>query len=128
MKASSLNTNDCFVLIHPEGNWVWLGKGSTGDEREMAKRMATPDPDPTVVFEGQENSAIQQFWALLGGKTAYMDERVLKSLGETTVPRLFHGSNASGSFKSMFCKTLTQGHFMKCSYGVYLCVSWGRVG
>ena len=81
-----------------------------------------------MVFEGQENSAIQQFWALLGGKTAYMDERVLKSLGETTVPRLFHGSNASGSFKSMFCKTLTQGHFMKCSYGVYLCVSWGRVG
>ena len=109
MKASSLNTNDCFVLIHPEGNWVWLGKGSTGDEREMAKRMAIPDPDPTVVFEGQENSAIQQFWALLGGKTAYMDERVLKNVGETTVPRLFHGSNASGSFKSMFCITLTQG-------------------
>ena len=107
MKASSLNTNDCFVLIHPEENYVWLGKGSTGDEREMAKRMASPDPDPTVVFEGQENSAIQQFWALLGGKTAYMDERVLKSLGETTVPRLFHGSNASGSFKSMFCITLT---------------------
>ena len=109
MRASSLNTNDCFVLIHPEGNWVWLGKGSTGDEREMAKRMATPDPDPTVVFEVQENSAIQQFWALLGGKTAYMDERVLKNVGETTVPRLFHGSNASGSFKSMFCITLTQG-------------------
>ena len=60
-----------------------------------------------MVFEGQENSAIQQFWALLGGKTAYMDERVLKSLGETTVPRLFHGSNASGSFKSMFCITYT---------------------
>ena len=62
-----------------------------------------------MVFEGQENSAIQQFWALLGGKTAYMDERVLKSLGETTVPRLFHGSNASGSFKSMCCITYTQG-------------------
>ena len=41
MKASSLNTNDCFVLIHPEENYVWLGKGSTGDEREMAKNMAT---------------------------------------------------------------------------------------
>ena len=99
MKAASLNTNDCFVLHNPEGNWVWFGKGSTGDEREMAKRMAHPDPDPTLVFEGQEKA---EFWALLGGKTAYMDERVLKSLGETTVPRLFHGSNASGNFKSAF--------------------------
>ena len=85
--------------MNPEGNWVWLGKGSTGDEREMAKRMAHPDPDPTLVFESQEKA---EFWALLGGKTAYMDERVLKSLGETTVPRLFHGSNASGSFKSKY--------------------------
>ena len=41
IKASALNTNDCFVLIHPEENYVWLGKGSTGDEREMAKNMAT---------------------------------------------------------------------------------------
>ena len=35
--ASSLNTNDCFVLVNPDQVTVWFGKGSTGDEREMAK-------------------------------------------------------------------------------------------
>ena len=46
---------------------------------------------------GQEKS---EFWALLGGKAAYTDERILKSVGEFRPPRLFHGSNASGTFKS----------------------------
>ena len=46
---------------------------------------------------GQEKS---EFWALLGGKAAYTDERILKSVGEFRTPRLFHGSNASGTFKS----------------------------
>ena len=37
---------------------------------------------------------------MLGGKGSYTDERVLKNVGEATIPRLFHGSNASGTFKS----------------------------
>ena len=52
--ASSLNTNDCFVLVSPNETYVWLGKGSTGDEKEMAKRIAlNTDKDPTVVYEGK---------------------------------------------------------------------------
>ena len=55
LKASSLNTNDCFVLVTPKGNWVWMGKGSTGDEREMAKRIAQiSDNDPTIAYEGMK--------------------------------------------------------------------------
>ena len=50
-----------------------------------------------LLLKGQEKS---EFWSLLGGKTAYTDERVLKNVGESRIPRLFHGSNASGSFKS----------------------------
>ena len=53
LSASSLNTNDCFVLVSPKETYVWLGKGSTGDEKEMAKRIAGhTDKDPTVVYEG----------------------------------------------------------------------------
>ena len=63
IKASALNTNDCFVLINPEGNWVWIGKGSNGDQKKMAQRMAAPNY--SVIFEGQE---IEEFWALLGGQ------------------------------------------------------------
>ena len=50
----------------------------------------------TVIEEGEEN---EEFWSFLGGKEPYMDEYVLKSVGEVTMPRLFHGSNASGTFK-----------------------------
>ena len=52
-----------------------------------------------IFYSGQEKS---EFWALLGGKTAYTDERILKTVGEAKIPRLFHGSNASGNFKSKF--------------------------
>ena len=100
LKGSSLNTNDCFVLVAPQGSWVWLGKGSTGDEKEMAKGIGNLyDKDPTMVYEGQEKD---EFWSLLGGKEAYADEFVLRGQGENFTPRLFHGSNASGSFKSNF--------------------------
>jgi hypothetical protein len=57
LSSSSLNTNDCFVLVTPSETFVWLGKGSTGDEKEMAKRIAAnTDKDPTVVYEGESGS------------------------------------------------------------------------
>ena len=55
LKAASLNTNDCFVIkTKTQGTWVWLGKGSTGDERDMAKNIAQmSDNDPTITMEGK---------------------------------------------------------------------------
>ncbi len=54
LAAASLNTNDCFVLVTPQETYVWLGKGSTGDEREMAKHIALQtNKDPEIVYEGQ---------------------------------------------------------------------------
>ena len=40
VSSSSLNTNDCFVLVSDADVLVWLGRGSTGDEKEMAKIIA----------------------------------------------------------------------------------------
>jgi len=58
--ASSLNTNDCFVLVDSGLAYVWYGKGSTGDEREMAKEIAQQlNADPEIIFEGQEK---KHFW------------------------------------------------------------------
>ena len=102
LEAASLNTNDCFVLVSKKETWVWMGKGATGDEREVAKKVgeeAHTANDTNVVFEGQEKD---QFWNILGGKGPYKDERVFgkHDLPDYFIPRLFHGSNASGSFKS----------------------------
>ena len=40
-----------------------------------------------------------ELWGQLGGKQPYIDEKVIKDVGEEQEPRLFHGSNASGNFK-----------------------------
>ncbi|TRY61821.1 hypothetical protein TCAL_04385 [Tigriopus californicus] len=97
MKTASLNTNDCFILVDGKEAFLWMGKGSTGDEREVAKIIAgNVNADPDLIYEGQERDT---FWNLLGGKGPYLDERVLKDVGEHYSPRLFHGSNASGNFK-----------------------------
>lgn len=95
--AASLNTNDCFVMKTQRETYVWMGKGSKGDERETAKQLASQtDRDPVIVFEGQEKN---DFWSQLGGKEPYIDEKVIIDVGEEQEPRLFHGSNASGNFK-----------------------------
>ena len=104
LEAASLNTNDCFMLAAKNETWVWMGKGATGDEREVAKRVgegAHKANDTNVVFEGQEKD---QFWNLLGGKGPYNDERVFgkSENSEFFIPRLFQGSNASGTFKGMY--------------------------
>ncbi|KAF6030460.1 qua [Bugula neritina] len=43
-RAASLNSNDVFVLFTKSKVYIWCGKGSTGDEREMAKLVAQHSP------------------------------------------------------------------------------------
>ena len=68
--AQSLNSSDVFVLHNPHACFMWVGKGSIGDERECARevlgRISKPDAD--LVTEGNEP---QTFWQMLGGKADY---------------------------------------------------------
>lgn len=67
--ASSLNSNDVFVLFSKSGIFVWAGKGCTGDEREMGKQIASVSPKGYhILTEGQER---EEFWNGLGGKGDY---------------------------------------------------------
>ena len=97
LRAASLNTNDCFLLVQEREVTVWFGKGSTGDEREMAKILAlSMSDDPNIIFEGQEKS---DFWSSLGGKESYFDEKISKQGTNIEEPRLFQCSNASGNVR-----------------------------
>ncbi|KAL5006142.1 hypothetical protein ScPMuIL_017300 [Solemya velum] len=99
MDASSLNSNDVFVIFAKTQVFIWAGKGSTGDEREMAKIVAAKMPrDPIMVFEGQEK---ENFWEVLGGQKAYASDKRLQAQEKENVhlPRLFQVSNASGNIK-----------------------------
>ena len=97
-RAASLNSNDVFVLAGRQyGNFIWFGRGSSGDEREVGRQAArhiTGLSDIDVIAEGQEPA---EFWAALGGKSAYSSGKEFETESEIE-PRLFNMSNATGRF------------------------------
>ncbi|XP_040889552.1 advillin isoform X2 [Toxotes jaculatrix] len=96
--ASSLNSNDVFLLKSQSGMYLWCGKGSSGDERAMAKEVSSvigqKDSEETVA-EGQEP---MEFWELLGGKAPYANGKRLQQTVLDHQPRLFECSNKTGRF------------------------------
>ena len=98
VRAASLNSNDVFVLIGKDANYLWCGKGSTGDEREIARQIATKEKsDSNTIYEGQEKP---EFWAAIGGQEEYAsDKRLAEAETGFASPRLFQISNATGNLK-----------------------------
>ncbi|KAI7792762.1 putative villin-like protein, partial [Triplophysa rosa] len=96
-RASSLNTNDVFLLKTDAVIYLWYGKGCSGDEREMGKTVADvlSQQDKQIVMEGQEPAA---FWVALGGKCPYASDKRLEKEDLLHSPRLFECSNQTGRF------------------------------
>ncbi|KAK7118322.1 hypothetical protein R3I94_021977 [Phoxinus phoxinus] len=96
-RASSLNTNDVFLLKTHQTVFLWFGKGCSGDEREMGKAVADllSEQDKQNVMEGQEPAA---FWVALGGKAPYASDKRLEKEVAPHDPRLFECSNQTGRF------------------------------
>ncbi|KAJ9583648.1 hypothetical protein L9F63_022014, partial [Diploptera punctata] len=87
--SASLSSDDVFVLETPGVTYVWIGKGASDEEKEMAEKavgLVSPDCEPVTVLEGEEPA---HFWDALGGQGDYK-----KGFdGQTTpllLPRLFH--------------------------------------
>uniref|UniRef100_A0A8B9QDK6 Villin like n=1 Tax=Apteryx owenii TaxID=8824 RepID=A0A8B9QDK6_APTOW len=96
-RASSLNSNDVFLLTTSQVCYLWCGKGCSGDEREMAKMVAdvVSKRDKLTVLEGQEPA---EFWEALGGKAPYASEKRFQERNTHYQPRLFECSNQTGRF------------------------------
>ncbi|XP_073401495.1 villin-1 [Dendrobates tinctorius] len=99
VRASSLNSNDVFVLKTKGNCYVWCGKGCSGDERAMAKNVADiiSRGEKVVVAEGQEPS---EFWLALGGKSQYASSKRLQEEVPDITPRLYECSNQTGTFRA----------------------------
>ncbi|XP_029990695.1 advillin isoform X1 [Sphaeramia orbicularis] len=99
--ATSLNSNDVFLLKSQSGMYLWCGKGSSGDERAMAKEVSrvigqnSQKGTEEIVAEGQEPI---EFWELLGGKAPYANDKRLQQNVLDHQPRLFECSNKTGRF------------------------------
>uniref|UniRef100_A0A665VFR7 HP domain-containing protein n=1 Tax=Echeneis naucrates TaxID=173247 RepID=A0A665VFR7_ECHNA len=97
-RASSLNTNDVFLLKTDHVCYLWYGKGCSGDERVMGRAMSDvlSRQDKQVVMEGQEPA---EFWVALGGKAPYASDKRLQREEPPHSPRLFECSNQTGQFR-----------------------------
>ncbi|XP_041824658.1 villin-1 [Melanotaenia boesemani] len=97
-RASSLNSNDVFVLKTPQSSFLWYGKGCSGDERVMGRAVSDvlSRQDKQVVMEGQEPV---DFWLALGGKAPYASDNRLHREEPLHSPRLFECSNQTGRFR-----------------------------
>ncbi|XP_070689028.1 scinderin like a [Pempheris klunzingeri] len=90
--ASSLNTNDVFVLKTPESLFLWKGHGSTQEEMAAAQHVVgLLGGTATDVEETKEPAG---FWAALGGKKDYQTSKTLQRT--VRPPRLFGCSNKTG--------------------------------
>ncbi|XP_074524129.1 scinderin like a [Halichoeres trimaculatus] len=90
--ASSLNTNDMFVLKSDDKKYIWKGNGSTPKELEAAKYVV--DVLGGSAQEVEETKEPADFWAALGGKKKYQTSKALQNT--IRPPRLFGCSNKTG--------------------------------
>ncbi|XP_023272273.1 gelsolin-like [Seriola lalandi dorsalis] len=90
--ASSLNTNDIFVLKSPKSLILWMGKGANPGEMAAAKHVARLLGGTATEVEETKEPA--DFWAALGGKKDYQTSRTLQKTVKP--PRLFGCSNKTG--------------------------------
>lgn len=96
-KASSLNSGDCFILIHNDKAFCWMGKQSNADERKYAVTIAESLGGKRKISSIEEGAEPAEFWAPLGGKGEYATVPDLPDA--VREPRLFQCSNASGAFR-----------------------------
>uniref|UniRef100_A0A8C2JJI4 Advillin n=1 Tax=Cyprinus carpio TaxID=7962 RepID=A0A8C2JJI4_CYPCA len=83
-------------------------QGSSGDERAMAKEVASfvgRGSSEEVMAEGQEP---YEFWEILGGKGPYASDRRLQQVTLDHQPRLFECSNKTGKFIATEVTQFTQ--------------------
>ncbi|KAM7064328.1 LOW QUALITY PROTEIN: villin-like protein [Molossus nigricans] len=122
-RASTLNSSDVFLLITGSICYIWFGKGCSGDQRVMARKVVTvvsENMDQETVLEGQEPP---HFWEALGGRAPYPS----KSLPEdvSSFPRLFECSGHNGHLVLMEVVFFSQDDLDK--YDVMLLDTWQEI-
>ncbi|XP_037922768.1 gelsolin isoform X3 [Hermetia illucens] len=96
--ASSLASDDAFILEVADKVYVWKGRGASDFEKEMAANVVQRIASSKELVEISEESEPSDFWDALGGEGDY-DKVLDPAYPPFLEPRLFH------------CKILANGRF-----------------
>ncbi|XP_010265407.1 PREDICTED: villin-4-like isoform X2 [Nelumbo nucifera] len=95
--ASSLNSSYCYILHSGSSVFTWSGSLTTSENQELVERLLDhirPNVQSKPQKEGTES---EQFWDLLGGKSEYPDQKIVRA--EESDPHLFSCTFSKGNLK-----------------------------
>ncbi|XP_041021377.1 villin-4 [Juglans microcarpa x Juglans regia] len=108
--ASSLNSSYCYILHSDSAVFTWSGNLTTSDNQELVERqldLIKPNVQSKTQKEGAESD---QFWALLGGKSEYPSQKIVRDAESD--PHLFACNFSKGNLKVTEIYNFTQDDLM----------------
>ncbi|XP_024637641.1 villin-4 [Medicago truncatula] len=108
--ASSLNSSYCYILQSESVVFTWYGNLTNSDDQELAERMLDlikPDLQCRPQKEGAET---EQFWELLGVKTEYSSQKIVREAEND--PHLFSCNFSEGNLKVIEIHNFSQDDLM----------------
>ncbi|KAK4265504.1 hypothetical protein QN277_026552 [Acacia crassicarpa] len=95
--ASSLNSSYCYILHNGSTVFTWIGNLTTSDVQELVERMLDLIKPNLQSKPQKEGSESEQFWDLLGGKSEYPSQKIVRCAESD--PHLFSCNFSKGNLK-----------------------------
>ncbi|XP_022842295.1 villin-3-like [Olea europaea var. sylvestris] len=95
--ATSLNSNDCFLLQSGSSIFTWHGNQSTFEQQQLATKVSEFLRPGVTVKHAKEGTESSAFWFPLGGKQSYTSKKVSPDVVRD--PHLFAFSFNKGKFE-----------------------------
>ncbi|CAD6217809.1 unnamed protein product [Miscanthus lutarioriparius] len=108
--ASSLNSSYCYILHDGNTVFTWAGNLTTALDQELMERQLDVIKPNTQSRSQKEGSETDQFWSLLGGKSEYSGQKMVRELESD--PHLFSCILSKGNLKVKEIYHFTQDDLM----------------
>ncbi|XP_073016621.1 villin-3-like isoform X1 [Primulina eburnea] len=95
--ATSLNSNECFLLQSGSSLFSWHGSQSTFEQQQFAAKVAEFLKPGSAVKHTKEGTEISSFWFAVGGKQSYTSKNVSPDIVRD--PHLYGLSFNKGKFE-----------------------------
>ncbi|KAL6843230.1 hypothetical protein ACP4OV_026943 [Aristida adscensionis] len=108
--ASSLNSSYSYILHDGNTVFTWAGNLTTALDQELVERQLDVIKPNTQSRSQKEGSETDQFWSLLGGKSEYSSQKIVRE--NESDPHLFSCILSKGNLKIKEIHHFTQDDLM----------------